>query len=151
MQYNSIAQILKLDPVPNSIYERARVRNHGSDMQRPRVRVKYRTLRARDVYVIITTTTTNCMHTTTTYIQLPRFPPRNSYSRRNTALLTKRYLRFSISQSASTMLSGTIESNQYFPLTASPPSLALISWHDSAASSGMEPRGTKKENNYQKE
>ena len=48
----------------------------------------------------------------------------------------------SMSQGASTGCLGIIESNQYLPLTACPPSLALISLHVSAGSSGMEPRGT---------
>ena len=47
-----------------------------------------------------------------------------------------------MSQGARTVLSGTIEWNQYLPLAASPPSLILISWQVSAGSSGMEPRGT---------
>ena len=50
---------------------------------------------------------------------------------------------FFISQWASTIFPGMIESNQYLPLTACPPSLALISLHVSAGSSGMEPRGTR--------
>ena len=45
-------------------------------------------------------------------------------------------------QRASTVFPGIIESNQYFPLTACRPSLALISLHVSAGSLGMEPRGT---------
>ena len=49
-----------------------------------------------------------------------------------------------MSQGARTVLSGTIEWNQYLPLTACPPSLILISWQVSAGSSGMEPRGTGK-------
>ena len=35
-----------------------------------------------------------------------------------------------------------MESNQYLPLTACPPSLAFISLHVCADNSGMEPRGT---------
>ena len=35
-----------------------------------------------------------------------------------------------------------MESNQYLPLTACSPSLALISLQDSAGNSGIEPRGT---------
>ena len=48
----------------------------------------------------------------------------------------------SMSQGASTGCPGMIKSNQYLPLTACLPSLALISLHVSAGSSGMEPRGT---------
>jgi len=47
-----------------------------------------------------------------------------------------------MSQGASTGCPGMIKSNQYLPLTACLPSLALISLHVSAGSSGMEPRGT---------
>ena len=38
-----------------------------------------------------------------------------------------------------------MESNQYLPLTACSPSLALISLQDSAGNSGIEPRGTNKQ------
>ena len=47
-----------------------------------------------------------------------------------------------MSQSASEVFPGLIESNQYLPLTACAPSLALISLHDLAGKSGMEPSGT---------
>ena len=47
-----------------------------------------------------------------------------------------------ISHCASTVFPGKIESNQYFLLTACPPSLPLISVHVSAGSSGIEPSGT---------
>ena len=46
-----------------------------------------------------------------------------------------------MSQYASTAMFGLMVDNQYLALI-SPPSLALISLHDSAASSGIEPRGT---------
>ena len=48
-----------------------------------------------------------------------------------------------MSQSASEVFPGLIESNQYLPLTACAPSLALISLHDLAGNSGIEPSGTK--------
>ena len=47
-----------------------------------------------------------------------------------------------MSQSASNVFPGLIESNQYLPLTACAPSLALTSLHDLAGNSGMEPSGT---------
>ena len=46
-----------------------------------------------------------------------------------------------MSQNAKTITLAFRPDNQYFPLTASP-SLAFISLHDMAASSGVEPRGT---------
>ena len=46
-----------------------------------------------------------------------------------------------MSQCARTAMFGFMDDSQYLPLTACP-SLAFISLHDSAASSGMEPRGT---------
>lgn len=41
-----------------------------------------------------------------------------------------------------------LSSNQYLPLSACPPSLALISLQDSAGTSGTDPRGTGKENSH---
>ena len=46
-------------------------------------------------------------------------------------------------QSASKVFPSLIESNQYLPLTAFAPSLALISLHDLAGNSRMEPSGAK--------
>ena len=48
-----------------------------------------------------------------------------------------------MSQGARTVFVGTIEVNQYLPLTARPPSLILISLQVSAGSSGIDPKGTK--------
>ena len=48
----------------------------------------------------------------------------------------------SMSHGASTVFPGTMESNQYSPLTARPSSLALISLQVSAGRSGMEPIAT---------
>ena len=46
-------------------------------------------------------------------------------------------------QSASKVFPSLIESNQYLPLTVFAPSLDLISLHDLAGNSGMEPSGAK--------
>ena len=48
----------------------------------------------------------------------------------------------SMSHGARTVFAGTIESNQYSPLTACPSSLALISLQVPAGSSGKEPIAT---------
>ena len=48
----------------------------------------------------------------------------------------------SMSHGARTVFPGTIESNQYSPLTACPSSLALISLQVSTGSSGIEPIAT---------
>ena len=48
----------------------------------------------------------------------------------------------SMLQGTRTVSPGIIESNQYLPLTACPPSLALIYLHVSAGNSGIEPIGT---------
>ena len=47
-----------------------------------------------------------------------------------------------MSQWARIVFKSLMESNQYLPLTAFSPSLALISLQVSAGNSGIEPRGT---------